>query len=98
EFGDERRGALRLVASRDGRDGSVVINQDVSMYATLLEVGQTVEHGIAPGRHVWVQIVRGRVRLGELELSEGDGAALTGEDRVALEALEAAELLLFDLA
>ncbi|MCL1468786.1 pirin family protein [Argonema galeatum] len=95
---EEKRGNLRLVASRDGRDGSVTIHQDVDLYATLLEPGEKVVHPIKNGRNVWVQVARGQIKLNDLPLKAGDGAALGDENIVTLEGTKAAEVLLFDLA
>ncbi len=94
----ERRGALRLVASPDGAEGSVTVHQDVRLFASLLEPGQSITHALARGRHAWVQVVKGRVLLGGRELEAGDGAALSEEASVSLRATSAAELLLFDLS
>jgi len=94
----EREGRLRLVASRDGREGSVTLHQDASIYATLLSEGQTVRHGIGPGRGVWIQVVRGRVRLDDVELEEGDGAAVEDQATLELMGMNDAEVLLLDLA
>ena len=96
-----RRGKLRLVASRDGRDGSLTIHQDVAVHAGLLGPGDRAELPLAPGRHAWVQVVRGSVRLGGQELGQGDGAGISDEPAVELiGAAEpgAAEVLVFDLA
>ncbi|MCL1472639.1 pirin family protein [Argonema antarcticum] len=95
---EEKRGNLRLVASRDGRNGSVTIHQDVDLYATLLEPGEKVVHPIKNGRNVWVQVARGQIKLNDLPLKAGDGAAIGDENSVALEGTKAAEVLLFDLA
>lgn len=94
----DRRGRLRLVASRDGRDGSVTIHQDADVYATLLEPGESLTHSVRPGRSVQVQIARGAVTLNEKPLTAGDGAFVSDEAAVKLIASEPAELLLFDLA
>jgi hypothetical protein len=94
---EERRGALRLVASRDGREGSVQVHQDVTLYAALLDGRDTVEHGLAPGRHAWVQLARGRSTLNGVALEAGDGAAVSDETRLTFTG-SGAELLLFDLA
>ena len=94
----ERRGRLRLVASRDRRDGAVRVHQDLQMYAGLLGPGDTVTHELAAGRGAWVQIVRGRVRLGSIELAEGDGAAVEEQQRLELTGVEDAEVLMFDVA
>jgi len=94
----EKQGALRLVASSTGRDGSVTVHQDVEVYATLLAPGDELAHPLAHGRHAWVQIVSGAVGIGSTPLTQGDGAALSDERVVALRAEEPSELLLFDLA
>jgi redox-sensitive bicupin YhaK (pirin superfamily) len=94
----ERRGRLRLIGSSDGRDGSVEVHQDVDIYAGLLDPGQAASHEIASGRGLWIQIVRGRVSLGSITLTEGDGAAVEDEPALRLEADEEAEILIFDLA
>ncbi|MDF1566310.1 MAG: pirin family protein [Deltaproteobacteria bacterium] len=96
-FGDERRGRLRLVASRDGREGSVTLHQDVDVHASLLDPGERVEHRLDEGRRAWVQVVRGELRIDDRVLREGDGAALEGVERIGVEAITDAELLLFDL-
>jgi redox-sensitive bicupin YhaK (pirin superfamily) len=94
----ELRGGLRLVASRDGREESVRVHQDVRIYAALLEPGERASHALAPGRHAWLQVARGRVALGDAALAAGDGAALSGEPAVELVAAESSEVLVFDLA
>ena len=95
---DERRGRLRLVASRAGREGSVSYHTDTDLYATLLAPGQTVTHPLRPGRHAWLHVARGAVQLNGQELAAGDGAAVSGEPLLALAATDHAEVLLFDLA
>ena len=95
---EEKRGKLRVVASPDGRDGSVTIHQDATLYATRLEAGETVSHRFAPGRFGWIQVARGEVTLEGERLSQGDGAALSEVDLVTLEGVLPAEVLLFDLA
>lgn len=94
----ERQGQLRLVGSRDGREGSIVIHQDLALYAALLEPTHRVTHALASGRHAWVQLVRGTVRVNGETLRAGDGAAISGEREVSIEADTGAEVLLFDLA
>jgi hypothetical protein len=94
----DKRGRLRLVGSPDGRDGSIVIYQNVMLFAALLDEGQTVEHALAPKRKAWVQVVRGSIRIGADELTAGDGAAIDGEPAVRLAATrDSTEILLFDL-
>jgi quercetin 2,3-dioxygenase len=94
----DRRARLRLVASADGRDGSVTIHQDAAIYAAQLRAGERVAHELAPDRHAWVQVARGRVQLNGHTLEEGDGAALSAEAHVELTGAGDAEILLFDLA
>jgi hypothetical protein len=94
----ERRNVLKLVASRDGRNGSVTVHQNLDLYATLLASGAATELALRPGRHAWVQVVRGQVRANGEQLTAGDGAALSDERAVRIEAEAEAELLLFDLA
>jgi quercetin 2,3-dioxygenase len=97
-FGEEsRKGQLRLIASPDGEAGSVSIHQDVRLYSALLAPGQSVRHALAPGRHGWVQVARGAVRLGEQTLRAGDGAAISEEQAISLTADAPSEVLLFDL-
>jgi hypothetical protein len=95
---EEKDGRLRLVASRDGREGSVTVHQDVSLYAGLFKRGQSAQHALAPGRHGWVQVVRGGVRVNGQLLGAGDGAAASGEAALHIEGVEPAEILVFDLA
>jgi redox-sensitive bicupin YhaK (pirin superfamily) len=95
---EERRGVLRLVASRAGREGSVRLHQDVELYAALLREGEAVEHALRPGRHAWVQVARGRCGVNGVGLEAGDGAALSGEASLALSGAGEAEVLVFDLA
>jgi redox-sensitive bicupin YhaK (pirin superfamily) len=94
----ERRGRLRLVASRDGREGSVTVHQDAALYSALLASGERVTHALAPGRHAWVQVARGGVQVGGQPLGEGDGAAVSDEPALDIVATAPAEILVFDLA
>jgi redox-sensitive bicupin YhaK (pirin superfamily) len=96
---DEKRGKLRLVGSRDGRDGSVTIHQDVSLYATSLREGETIDHSLTNGRVAWVQVARGSIRLNDQALTAGDGAAIAQLEKITLEgSSDNAEVLLFDMA
>jgi quercetin 2,3-dioxygenase len=95
---DEKRGKLKLVASPDGREGSVTVHQDVALYATLLAAGDRVRHELAPGRHAWVQVANGSVELDGERLEKGDAAAVSGQGALELIGKDAAEVLLFDLA
>lgn len=94
----ERHGNLRLVAARDARDGAVKINQDVDLYAAILDKNSQVSHVLDSNRHGWVQVARGSVLLNGLALEKGDGAAVSDESELVIEATEDAEILLFDLA
>ncbi len=94
---EERRGRLRLLASNDGRESSVVIHQDAAIYASLLATGERVTHELAPGRRAYLQVARGDVALNGAVLSAGDGAKITDETTLAIEAHGEAEFLLFDL-
>jgi redox-sensitive bicupin YhaK (pirin superfamily) len=106
-----RRGKFAVVASADGRDGSVTVHQDVTLLDGLIEPGQRVAHALAPGRHAWVQVARGAITLdaGEgapVELAAGDGAAVSPDGAsgaakartLTLAADAPAEVLVFDLA
>jgi len=94
---EERRGRLRLVSSKTGREGSLRIHQDVDLYATLLGAGEAVEHALRPGRHAWLQVARGHVELNGLPLEAGDGVAVSDETSLRLASVKDAEVLLFDL-
>ena len=93
----ERRGRLRVIASSDGADGSVTIQQDAAVYAAVLDKGETAVHALGDGRRAWLQVARGAVRLNGQPLAAGDGAAVSGERMLTIEAVERAEALLFDL-
>jgi redox-sensitive bicupin YhaK (pirin superfamily) len=95
---EERRGRLRLVASRDAREGSVALHQDVDLYATIVDAGDSLEHQLRAGRGAWVQVVRGAIEVGGERAEAGDGVAIVDEPLIALAAEAASEALLFDLA
>lgn len=95
---EEKRGQLRVVASPDGRHGSVVIHQDASLYATLLDPSQELVYQFRPGRHGWVQVARGAVEVNGHPLGQSDGAAVSREQTLTIIGREPAEVLLFDLA
>jgi quercetin 2,3-dioxygenase len=94
---EEKRGRLRLVASRDGREGSVIVHQDVGLYAALLAPHDAVAHELRAGRRVWVQVARGSVTVNDATLAAGDGAAIVDEDEIAIRGIVDAEVLLFDM-
>jgi redox-sensitive bicupin YhaK (pirin superfamily) len=93
-----KRGRLALIASADGRDGSVTIHQDASVYATLLDGEDQVTHALAAGRRAYVHVARGSVHANGVALRAGDAAKLTAEPVLRLGGAAAAEVLLFDLA
>jgi redox-sensitive bicupin YhaK (pirin superfamily) len=92
------RGGLALVGSRDGRDGSVTLHQDVRIYAGQLDGGTAVSHAIGAGRHVWLHVARGTATVGDQLLHAGDALAISGEPQLSIRSGGSAELLLFDLA
>jgi quercetin 2,3-dioxygenase len=95
---EEKLGKLRTIASRGGDDGSVTINQDVSLYASILKAGDAVSHNLVAGRHAWVQLISGSIDLNGEVLNAGDGAAVSDESVLAIKALaNDSEFLLFDL-
>jgi quercetin 2,3-dioxygenase len=95
----EKRGRLRLVASPDGADGSLVIHQDARLYLASLHNGEAVTHSLRRGRHGWLQVLRGGVEAGDAMLSAGDGVAISDEPQLAIRAAAPeTEVLLFDLA
>jgi hypothetical protein len=93
-----RRGRFRVVAAPDGRDGALTIRQDATLHLAALEAGEQAVHPLAPGRHAWLQVLRGRVTLDGRPLEAGDGAALSEEAGLTVRAEESSEVLLFDLA
>jgi redox-sensitive bicupin YhaK (pirin superfamily) len=93
----ERHGRLRVVASPDGRDGSLTIHQDVKVFLCSLDNGQQVTHELAAGRHAWVQILRGGVQLDRSSVGAGDGVAISAERAISLQATSESEIMLFDL-
>jgi redox-sensitive bicupin YhaK (pirin superfamily) len=95
---DGRRNRLRLVASADGRDGSLTIRQDASLYLAALDAGREVSHVLTTGRHAWLQVLRGTVELNGRRLAEGDGAGVSEEPVLSIRADGPSEVLLFDLA
>ena len=97
---EERTNALRLIAAKDQQDGALKINQDVKLYATLLEPGKTVSFDVAKGRYGWIQVANGSLTVNGKELKKGDGAAISEESKLEMTSTgdATAEFLLFDLA
>jgi redox-sensitive bicupin YhaK (pirin superfamily) len=98
---EEKIDRLRLIASRDGHDGSTRINQDASVYASLLSSGKSVKLSLDEKRHAWVQLISGELDVNGKRLKQGDGAAVSDESKLTLSSVSgngAAEFLVFDLA
>jgi redox-sensitive bicupin YhaK (pirin superfamily) len=94
---DAKRDRLCVIASPDGREGSLPIHQNVTLYASLLGEGKTIAHKLGDGRHAWVQLIAGALKVNGTVLRAGDGLRISEEKALLLEANEAAEFLLFDL-
>jgi redox-sensitive bicupin YhaK (pirin superfamily) len=94
----EKRGRLRLVAARDGRDGAITVHADAELYAGLLAPGERAHLDLKPGRHAWIQVARGTVTVNGQDLEAGDGAAVSDETALDVTASSDAEVLVFDLA
>jgi redox-sensitive bicupin YhaK (pirin superfamily) len=93
----ERRGTLRLIASREGSGGSVTIHQDVRVYDALFGAGDEVSYQLGGDRHAWVQVIKGAVTVNGASLLAGDGAAISDETSLKIHANDDAEIMLFDL-
>jgi redox-sensitive bicupin YhaK (pirin superfamily) len=93
----ERQGRLRLVASPDGRDGSLTVQQDVRVFLSSLGEYQLLTHQLEPGRHAWLQVLRGALNLNGLDLAAGDGVAVSEEPALVVRATKSSEVMLFDL-
>lgn len=94
---NERAGTLKLVGSRDGREGSLTINQDIDLYTTTLATGDKVSHEVRSGRRAWVQVARGTIEASDQPLYAGDGLGLSDEGTLVITATDEAEVLIFDL-
>jgi len=93
----EKRGRLRLIASPNGVGGSLTIHQDAKFFATLLSPADEVVHKVDAGRFIWLQNAKGKIELNGRTLKQGDGAAISDEQKLTIKAIEDSELLLFDL-
>jgi quercetin 2,3-dioxygenase len=94
---EEKRGKLRLIAAKDGRDGAVTIHQDVDLYSSVLETGDVVNYHVKRDRYAWLQIAQGVATLNGEELRAGDGVQISGEEQLEISTDIGAEILLFDL-
>jgi quercetin 2,3-dioxygenase len=90
---------FQVVASPDGRDGSVTVKSDAFLYAGLFKAGQSATYTLTSGRHVWVHVAQGEVSINGHELGAGDAMSLVQEDAISVQGTEAGtgEVLLFDL-
>lgn len=98
---EEKRGKLRLIASRDGAEGSVRVSQDLRIFASLVDASASVDHTLARGRRAWLHVVKGAAVLNGQSLAAGDGVAIEAKDAdeaLALSSADGAEVLLFDMA
>ena len=86
-----------MIASRSSTNGALEIHQDVDLYTALLETGEEARLDLRPGRHAWVQVIRGSVSLNGHDMAEGDGAAVSEEEALMLTATSESEVLVFDL-
>lgn len=95
---EERQNRFRVVASPTAREGSLRIHQDAEIHLATLDAGNGLKHALKPGRHAWLQVLRGSIQVGGDALSAGDGMAFSEEPEVAVKATAPAEVMLFDLA
>ncbi|MFN2493245.1 MAG: pirin family protein [Pyrinomonadaceae bacterium] len=95
---EEKQNTLRLIVSPEGHENSVKIHQDAHIYSALLDEGVEVLQHLEGGRHAWLQVAAGSVKLNDTALKQGDGAAVSEESSMKIIANERAEILLFDLA
>jgi redox-sensitive bicupin YhaK (pirin superfamily) len=97
-FQSERKaGEMCLVASPDGRNGSVTINQFADVHSVLMESGQSLEHSTKTEHNLYLQVIKGEISINKTKLADGDGAAIKGESSLQIECVKAAEFLLFDM-
>jgi redox-sensitive bicupin YhaK (pirin superfamily) len=94
----ERQGKLRVVASREGGDGAVVVHQDVKLLAGVFAAGESASYTLAPGRHAWLHVARGKLRVNGQDLEAGDALQASEEAALELSGVNDAEVLLFDLS
>ncbi len=93
----DRRDRLRLIASPDAADGSIKVTEDIRLYASLLSAGKKASIDLKPGRHSWVQLIKGAITVNGTALAAGDGAAISEERGLAITATQDAEFIVFDL-
>jgi redox-sensitive bicupin YhaK (pirin superfamily) len=93
----EKLNRLRLVGSRDAREGSVSIQQDAELYVSILEKGASVTHELSKSRYAWIQVARGQIEINGKSLSQGDAAGISEETKITISAPKESEFLLFEL-
>ncbi len=99
EFTDaEKIGGLRLVASPNGRDGSLSIHQNANVYLSLVSNADEIVYSLQPGRHAWLQVLSGQLMVNDYSLSTSDGVAISDEPTITIKGTEDSEFMLFDLA
>jgi redox-sensitive bicupin YhaK (pirin superfamily) len=99
EFADEeKRGRLRLVASPDGRDGSLRIHQDANVFLSVVSDNTEIKHSVPANRYAWLQLLSGGVTVNGHSLASGDGVAISDEPAIVIQGNEESEFMLFDLA
>ncbi|NJL92090.1 MAG: hypothetical protein HC916_21710 [Coleofasciculaceae cyanobacterium SM2_1_6] len=92
------RGELHPVVTKDGRENTIRVHQDLDLYAGVLPTGTEITYQIPSDRHTWIQVARGTINLNGTELDTGDAAAISEETELKIAATSEAEILLFDLA
>lgn len=97
-FGPVSANQLRLIASSEGRQGSVTVNQDILLYDARIGANGKLDYKIMSGRGVWVQVIRGEIGINGQPLKSSDGAAIQSEEKLGITSRLGAEILLFDLA
>jgi redox-sensitive bicupin YhaK (pirin superfamily) len=95
---EQKRGKLRLIAAKDGRDGAVTVHQDLDLYASILEKGDVVNYQVKGDRYAWLHVAQGVATVNAKELKAGDGVQISGEEKLEISTNASAEILLFDLA
>jgi quercetin 2,3-dioxygenase len=94
----DRQGKFKVVASRDGADGAVLVHQDVKLLAGLFAEGEKSQYTLAPGRSAWLHVARGKLRVNGIELTAGDALQVSDEAALEITGVQDAEALLFDLS
>jgi len=94
---DAATGTWHLVTSKTGRDGSIAIHQDADLWLAKLEAGQAISHSLAGGRHAWIHVAEGEVKMNGKTLSGGDAVAVSEKANLKLAAAKPSQVLLFDL-